>query len=81
MGRHLTTKEKNEIVSEVAAGKSYKDIAEAKGLHASTISRIIKRRRPCTIARMSREVSPHHSQPCPRCKKLEIALLDMIIKM
>lgn len=81
MGRHLTTKERKEVVADVAAGKSYKEVAEARGLHPATVSRILKRRRPRTIVRLSREApsSPPHS--CARCKKLEIALLDMIIKM
>jgi len=81
MGRHLTSKERSEVVAEVAGGKTYKEVAEARGLHASTISRIMKRKRPRTIVNISRGATPLPSHSCARCKKLEIAPLDMIIKM
>ena len=81
MGRHLSSKERKEVIAGVTEGKSYAQIAEEKGVCISTVSRILKRRRPRTIAKIARESSPSINHRCERCKKLESALLDMIIKM
>lgn len=79
-GKRLSVSERRAVVSAVVGGASTSDVAKDFGVSTTTIQKIMRKKRPSTIAKMANgHVEPRGA--CARCRKLESALLDMMIKM